>query len=151
MNKKVKSSKDQQKIAELTDDLQRVQAEFINFKKRSDEEKAMLSQFAKADTVKKLLPIIDDLERALAHAPKDLKGNKWAEGVTKVYDRLLAQLEKMQIKKIEALNKPFDPLYHAAVSMEGEGHEQVVSEVMQNGYLCGDQVIRHAAVKVVSK
>jgi molecular chaperone GrpE len=138
------------RLAELTADLQRVQAEFINYKNRVEAEKATLSQFAKVQTIKDLLPVIDDLERALAHQPDELKEDKWAQGVSKVYDRLLKQLEKLGVTKIDALNQPFDANLHAAVQMDGEGDTQTVSEVLQNGYQLGDQVIRHAAVKVLS-
>lgn len=136
------------KEAEITADLQRVQAEFINYKKRVEVEKETLSQFSKAQTIKGLLPVIDDLERALAHLPEELKDDKWAQGTQKVYDRLVKQLEKLSVTKIEALNQPFNPELHEAVQAEGEGDKQLVSEVLQNGYTLGEQVIRHAVVKV---
>lgn len=135
-------------LENLTADLQRIQAEFINYKNRVEAEKASLSQFAKAQTVKDILPIIDDIERALAHLPEDLREHKWAQGVQKVYDRLQKQLEKLGVSKIEAFNQPFDHNLHEAVQAEGEGDSQIVSEVLQNGYLLGDQVIRHATVKI---
>lgn len=152
MTKQTKREEElQQHITELTSDVQRVQAEFINFKKRSDEEKALLSEFSKAQVIKDLLPVIDDLERALNHLPEDLKENKWAQGTIKVYDRLQKQLEKLGVKKIEALNQLFDPNLHEAVQVEGEGEQQFVSEVLQNGYQLGSSIIRHATVKVVQK
>lgn len=135
-------------IGELTADVQRVQAEFINFKNRSEQERAALSDFAKTQVIKDLLPVIDDLERALAHLPEELAENKWAQGVQKVYDRLQKQLEKLGVSKIDALNQPFDPNLHEAVQVEGEGSSQLVSEVLQNGYRLSDQIIRHAIVKV---
>lgn len=144
-------SGDNQRIAELTADVQRVQAEFINFKKRSEVEKAQLANFAKSQVIKDLLPVIDDLERALSHLPEDLKENKWAQGTVKAYDRLQKQLEKLGVTKIEALKKPFDPNLHEAVQVEGEGDHQTVSEVLQNGYTLGSSVIRHAVVKVFNK
>lgn len=141
----------QQQIEELTLDLKRVQAEFINYKNRAEAERAVTADFAKSQVIKDLLPVIDDLERALAHQPEDLKENKWAEGVSKVYDRLQKQLEKLGVRKIEALNQQFDPNLHEAISVEGEGDHQVVSEVLQNGYILGDQVIRHTIVKVINQ
>ena len=135
--------------ADLIADLQRIQAEFINFKKRSEEEKTMLSHFSKAQVIKDLLPVIDDLERALAHLPDDLSENKWAQGVSKVYERLKVQLEKLGVSEITALNQSFDPNYHEAVMVEGEGDHQVVSEVLQKGYQVEGNIIRHAIVKVV--
>lgn len=138
-------------VNELTADLQRLQAEFINYKNKVESEKALLGQFAKSQTIKDLLPVIDDLERALAHQPEELSNNKWVEGVSKVYDRLQKQLEKLGVTQIEALNQPFDPHFHEAVQVEGEGDQQVVSEVLQNGYKLHDQIIRHAVVKVINQ
>lgn len=145
-----KPTKDQQ-IQDLTADIQRIQAEFINFKNRTEQEKLQLASFAKSQVVKDLLPVIDDLERALAHLPEDLSANKWAQGVQKVHTRLTQQLDKIGIKQIHALNKTFDPSLHEAVQAEGDGDNQIVSEVLQNGYVLGDIVIRHAIVKVVHK
>ncbi|MBP9738922.1 nucleotide exchange factor GrpE [Candidatus Saccharibacteria bacterium] len=139
-----------QVIAELTADVQRVQAEFINYKARVEVEKAMLSQYSKAQVIKDLLPVIDDLERALNHLPEDLTEHKWAQGVQKIHSRLQQQLEKLGITKIEALNQPFDPELHEAVQVEGDGDTQVVTEIIQNGYSLGGQVIRHAIVKVTN-
>jgi molecular chaperone GrpE len=138
-------------VVELTADLQRLQAEFINYKTRVETEKAMLSQFAKVNVVKDLLPVIDDLERALSHLPDDLTDNKWAQGTQKVYARLQAQLQKMDVSVISAIDQPFDPELHEAVSSEGNGDHQVVSEILQNGYMLGGTVIRHAVVKVANK
>jgi molecular chaperone GrpE len=151
MTKKTFGKKGQeveQHISELTQDLQRVQAEFINFKKRSQDEKSQLSDFAKSQVIKDLLPVIDDLERALAHQPKDLENNKWAEGVKKIHERLTKQLEKLGVSKIEALNQPFNPELHEAVEVDGEGDTQIVSDVLQNGYKLNNRVIRHVIVKV---
>ncbi|MCB9822065.1 nucleotide exchange factor GrpE [Candidatus Nomurabacteria bacterium] len=136
---------------ELVADLQRLQAEFINYKNRVEAEKATLSQFSKAQTIKDLLPVIDDLERALLHQPEGLKNDKWASGVLKIHDRLIKQLEKIGVTKIDALNKPFDHNLHEAVEVSGEGSEQVVSEVLQNGYMLASQVIRHSVVKVENR
>lgn len=138
-------------LEELTADLQRIQAEFINYKNRVEAEKAALSEFSKAQTIKDLLPVIDDLERALAHLPEELADNKWAQGTQKVHDRLVKQLEKLGVTKLKALNQSFNPELHEAVQVEGDGDQQVVSEVLQDGYMFGDQVIRHAVVKVTNK
>jgi len=152
MTKKQATPKDQPaedaQVAALTADLQRIQAEFINYKNRVEVEKATLSQFAKAQTIKELLPVIDDLERALSHTPSELADNKWAQGVSTVYARVQKQLEKLGVTKIDAHGKPFNPELHEAVQVEGEGGREVISEVLQNGYIIGDQVIRHAIVKV---
>jgi len=139
------------RVAELTADLQRIQAEFINYKARVETEKLSLSQFAKTQVVKDFLPVIDDLERALSHLPEDLKDNKWAQGTAKVYDRLQKQLDKLGVTRIDALNQHFNPAFHEAVQAEGDGEEQIISDVLQQGYTLGDQVIRHSIVKVVNK
>jgi molecular chaperone GrpE len=151
MSKKNAGKKGQeleQHIGELTQDLQRVQAEFINFKKRSEDERNQLSDFAKSQVVKDLLPVIDDLDRALAHQPKELENDKWAQGVKKIHERLEKQLEKLGVSKIEALDELFNPELHEAVQVDGEGDMQTVAEVLQNGYTLNDRVIRHAIVKV---
>lgn len=146
--KQPKKATKNDEVANLTADLQRIQAEFINYKNRVENEKATLSQFSKAQVIKDLLPVIDDLERALNHLPDNLKEDKWAQGVQKVHARLLQQLQKMGISKIEALSQPFNPELHEAVQVEGEGSVQTVSEVLQDGYQFGDHIIRHAVVKV---
>lgn len=135
-------------IEELTNDLKRVQAEFVNYKNRAENEKAILSQFSKVQVIKDLLPVIDDLQRALHHVPEELKDNKWAQGTQKVYDRLQKQLEKLGVKKIEALHQVFNPVFHEAVQAEGDGEQEIISEVLQDGYTLGDVVVRYATVKV---
>ena len=138
-------------IDDLTADLQRVQAEFINYKKRVELEKSMISEYSKSDVVKDLLPVIDDLSRALSHLPEELEQNKWAQGANKVYDRMVKQLDKMGVEEIEALNTLFDPSLHEAVQVEGEGQTQIVSDVLVPGYKLGDKVIRHSVVKVTNR
>lgn len=141
---------DQSVVEGLTNDLQRIQAEFINYKARVEAEKAVITQYSKVLVIKDLLPVIDDLERALGHMPTDLEANKWAQGVRSASNRLDKQLQKIGVTKIDALNQLFDPELHEAVQVEGEGDTQTVSEVLQNGYQLGDQVIRHAVVKVTN-
>ncbi|HMS31108.1 MAG TPA: nucleotide exchange factor GrpE [Candidatus Saccharibacteria bacterium] len=138
-------------LEERTADLQRLQAEFINYKNRVEAEKASLADFAKIQVVKDLLPVVDDLERALGHLPDSLKEDKWAQGAAKVYDRLKKQLAAMGVTEIEALNQSFDPNLHEAVQVEGEGDQQIVSEVLQSGYKIADLVVRHAIVKVTNR
>ena len=138
-------------LEERTADLQRLQAEFINYKNRVEAEKAALADFAKVQVIKDLLPVVDDLERALGHLPDSLKEDKWAQGAAKVYDRLKKQLAAMGVTEIEALNQPFDPNIHEAVQAEGEGDRQIVSEVLQTGYELGNIVVRHAIVKVTNQ
>ena len=142
------------KISELderTADLQRLQAEFINYKNRVESEKASLSDFAKVQVIRDLLPVVDDLERAVGHLPDSLKDDKWAQGAAKVYDRLKKQLVTIGVTEIEALDQVFDPNLHEAVQVEGDGDQQIVSEVLQSGYKLANVVIRHAIVKVTNR
>lgn len=137
------------KIEELTIDLQRVHADFANFRRRNDEERAQLSEFAKIAVVTKLLPLIDNIERALGHLPPELADNQWAKGVAQLDKQFETALKDLGIEPIDALGKPFDPHWHEAVSYEegGEG-EEVVIEVLQRGYRAGDKVVRHSVTKV---
>jgi molecular chaperone GrpE len=150
--KKVKKSKPEDKlqsrIDELTGDLQRLQAEFINYKRREAEAKAEILNLAKRDVIMQLLPLLDNLDRALAHRPAELKDNAWATGVEQVAKQSQDTLAKLGVIKIESVGQPFDHDLHEAIGYEdGEG-EEVVTEEMQPGYKMGDQVIRHAIVKV---
>ena len=136
------------KLTELTQDLQRVQAEFINYKRRSAEEKQELLNFAKQQVVQEILPLLDNIDRALAHLPAELDSNPWAQGVTQVAKQATATLEQLGVTKIPALGQPFDPHLHDAISYEEGSDEQTVIEELQPGYKLGDRVIRHSVVRV---
>jgi len=139
----------QERIDELTNDLQRLQAEFINYKRREDEAKAELLSMAKRQVIMEVLPVLDNVERALAHRPAELSDNAWAGGVEQVGSQALATLAKLGVEKIQSVGQPFDHNLHEAVATEdGEGDTEVVVEELQPGYKIGDQVIRHAMVKV---
>lgn len=143
-----KDDKFQQDINVLTADLQRVQADFVNFKRRSEEEKAGIMSMAKENVILHILPLIDNIERALAHQPEELKNNEWAKGVEQVAKQVETTLKELDVVKIETVGQPFDPELHEAVGYEdGEG-EEIVAEELQPGYMLGDRVIRHAIVKV---
>ncbi len=135
--------------AQLTEALQRERADAVNLRRRHDEQIASLRSTVKASVVKDLLPVIDNFERALKHAPEELKGNdyiKGIEGIVKLFEKTLADIG---VERIKTVGEPFDPHYHEAVSMEeGEGNQEVVSEELQSGYKLGDEVIRHAMVRV---
>jgi molecular chaperone GrpE len=141
-----------EQVDELTDALQRSHAELVNYKRRTDEERVILMQTAKASVVKDLLSVIDNLERATKHQPKELKDNAWAQGINGVAKQLEESLSKMGVTKIDAKpGTPFDPILHEAVMMEeGEGEQEVIAEEMQPGYQIGDNIIRHAMVKVTT-
>lgn len=144
-SKKTKVEKD---LAELTADLQRVQADFVNYKRRQEQERAQIIEIAKHEVLKQLLPIFDNIDRALAHIPKDLKDNEWARGVAQVAKQAEDVLAAIGAEKIKAKGQAFDPELHEAVSAEGEGEQEMVAEELQTGYKVGDYVIRPSMVKV---
>lgn len=141
----------QQQIAELTDALQRERADVINVRRRHEEQIASLKTVVKAGVVSDLLPIIDNFERALKHIPDDLKDNDYVKGVQGVVKQFEKTLEDIGVTRIKTVGEPFDPVIHEAVSMEeGDGDVEIVSEELQSGYALGDEVIRHAMVRVKS-
>lgn len=147
-----KDSPLEQELAELTTDLQRVQADFVNYRQRVEDERQQLAKNAKAATVIKLLPIVDNIERALSHLPTDLADNKWAQGVTSLAKSLDKSLADLGVARISALGKPFDPNLHEAISSEGgEGEHEVVVEELRAGYTLDNQVIQPSMVKVAHR
>lgn len=137
------------KMSELTTDLQRVQAEFINYKRRTAEERGEIVNLVKQDVVLQLLPFLDNLERALSHLPSELNADPWVRGVQQIAKQADDALKSLGVERIQALGQPFDPHLHEAVSFEdGSGHHEIVTEELQPGYKLGDKVIRHAVVKV---
>ncbi|HSX41490.1 MAG TPA: nucleotide exchange factor GrpE [Candidatus Saccharimonadales bacterium] len=137
------------KVEELTHDLQRLQAEFANYKRREAEAKAEVSDFAIQQVVAELLPLFDNLDRALGHRPADLEGNAWADGVEAVSRQVGDALKALGVEKIQSLGQAFDHNLHEAVAHEGDG--ETVIEELQPGYKMGERVIRHALVRVGSK
>jgi molecular chaperone GrpE len=136
--------------AEYLEGWQRAQAEFANYKRRLERDNASFREIARGDVIKRFLPVVDDLERALANRPSD--EHAWVGGIELVYRKLLGILESEGLKRIEAEGKAFDPNLHEAISQEhNEDFEsgQVIS-VVQQGYILGDRVIRHAHVRVAA-
>ncbi len=141
----------QLKIDQLTEALQRERADSTNIRRRHDQDMANLRTRVKATVVEDLLPVIDNFERALKHVPKDLKDNDYVKGVEGVVKQFEKSLANMGVERIKTVGEPFDPALHEAVSMEeGDGGHEVVSEELQSGYRLGDDVIRHAMVRVRS-
>lgn len=139
----------EQQVAELTDALQRERADVMNVRRRHEEQIAGLKNMLKANVVRDLLPVLDNFERALKHVPKDLEGHDYIKGVQGVVKQFEKSLEQMGVERIPTVGEPFDPRYHEAVSMEeGEGTTEVVCEELQAGYKLGEEVIRHAMVRV---
>ena len=139
----------EQQIGELTNALLRERADATNVRRRSEEERAKMGGFYKSLVVRELLPTIDNFERALKHVPKDLEENDYIKGIQGVVKQFEDALSKIGVKRIKTTGELFDPNLHEAVAMEeGEGTEEVVSEELQSGYTLGDEVLRHAMVKV---
>ena len=142
----------QQQIAELTDALQRERADVINVRRRHDEQMAQLKTHVKVKVIEDLLPIVDNIERALRHIPKDLEGNDFVKGVSGVAKQFEKTFLDLGVQKIETVGQAFNPELHEAVGMEdGDGEQEVVSEELQAGYMLEGTVIRHAMVKVARK
>lgn len=151
-SKKAKKDLLQQQITELTEDLKRVQAEYINYKRRSEEEKQRALTVGKEQAVSALLPIIDNLDRAIAHQPQDIIDHPWVKGVAGVAKQLDTQLQGIGVQKIGIVGEEFNPNLHDAVSMqEGKGETEVITAVLQTGFSLNGQVIRHAMVQVGKK
>lgn len=139
----------EQRIAELTDALQRERADAINVRRRADEQIAGMSGAIKAGVVRELLPVIDNFERALKHVPEELAGNDFVKGVSGIVKQFEKTLAGIGVERIKTVGQPFDPRLHEAVSAEeGDGGPEVVTEELQAGYRLGDQVIRPAMVRV---
>jgi molecular chaperone GrpE len=148
-NKNSQTEELERKLAELTEALQRERADSTNLRRRTEEEKSKLGDFYKANVVRALLPGLDNLERALKHAPKDLKDHDYVKGVQGVVKQFEKTLAELGVEKIKTEGEKFDPKYHEAVGMEeGEGDTEVVAEELQADYTLGDEVVRHAFVKV---
>ena len=154
MTKNKKQEELEQQVAELTADLQRTRADFENYRKRSEADKAATYQHGQAAAILKLLPVIDNIERAISHTPDELKDNKWAQGITSLVKNLEKSLEGLNVKRIAA-NKgdEFNPDLHEAIQFDEdtEGDKEVIADELQAGYLLNGQPIRHAMVKVTRK
>jgi len=137
----------QTKLAESLDGWQRSLADFQNYRKRVERDNESLKVGMKGDLIKKVLPVLDDLERAMQNRPAD---NGWANGIDLIVRKFQNLLEAEGIKRIEAKGAAFDPAFHEAISHEPSedvesGH---VIDIVQNGYMLGERVIRPALVRV---
>ena len=140
------------KVEELTNDLKRMTADFSNYRKRNDAERAEFAKFAKADLIAKLLDVLDGYDRALATVPDDLRGQPWVEGMWLVERKLRTVLEAEGLEPIDSLGKPFDPYLHEAVAyVESDEPEGSVIQEHQKAYRLHDRVIRPALVTVAKK
>lgn len=144
--------KSQAQAAEYLDGWQRARAEFANYKKRVERERQRVYKDAASDVIKSYLPVIDDLKRALNGKPEDGDGADWAGGIELVYRKLLSILEAEGITRIEAEGQTFDPNLHIAiVKSESDEHEcDQIIEVLEQGYMVDERVLRPAKVRVAA-
>lgn len=153
--KKKKDKKEEaykQKIDELEDRVKRQMAEFENFRKRTDKEKAAMFETGARSVIEKILPVVDNFERGLAAVPEDEKDSAFVDGMNKIYKQLMTELDNMGVKPIEAVGQEFDPNFHNAVMhIEDEAYgENIIAEEFQKGYTYRDAVVRHSMVKVAN-
>lgn len=137
---KLKKNLQNDKIVELTADLQRTRADFENYRKQMDLQKAQTAEFAREETIKKVLPLLDDFERAIAATP----------GLEPLAKNLEKTTKELGLEKINSnVDTEFNPDYHDAVMMEGgDGNKEVIAESLRSGYIYNGAVIRPAMVKV---
>lgn len=149
--KKEKKDKKDEKIEELTDQIKRQMAEFDNYRKRTEKEKASMYVIGAKDIVEKILPVVDNFERGLA-AAADKADDPFVDGMSKIYKQLMTTLEELGVSQIEAVGKEFDPNFHNAVMHveDEEAGENIIVEEFQKGYKYKDMVVRHSMVKVAN-
>ena len=146
-----KLSKSEAEIADLKDRLLRQMAEFDNYRKRTMKEKAEIILNGSAGVVTDILPVIDDLERAIANSSKSEDYNALKEGVELIYNKLMHILEQKGLQKISPKNEPFDTDFHEAIAMIPAPSEDLKGKVLDcaiDGYKLNDKVLRHAKVAV---
>lgn len=144
----------EQKLAELMADLQRTRADFENYRKRVEQEKTTAYESGKTSAILQLLPVIDNIERAVSYLPKNLKNDTWAKGVVSLMKNLDSSLGILNLKRIDAkVGVEFNPVLHEAVQLDenSSGDKEIIAEVLQTGYTLNDEPIRPAMVKVVRR
>ena len=152
MKKSKKKDKKDEKIEELQDRLVRNMAEFDNFRKRTDKEKSQMFEIGAKSVIEKILPVVDNFERALDAASEEEKETPFVQGIDKIYKHMMTTFEEIGVTPIDAVGKEFDPNLHNAVmhDEDEEMGENIISEQFQKGYMYKDSVLRHSMVKVVN-
>ena len=150
-DKKEKANKLQEKVDELEDKVKRQMAEFDNFRKRSEKEKSAMFETGAKSVVEKILPVVDNFERGLAGLSEEEMKQPFAEGMNMVYKQLITELEKLDVKPIEAVGCEFNPeLHNAVMQVESDEYESgIIAQELQKGYTYRDSVVRHSMVAVV--
>ena len=146
-----KDNKLQDKVDELEDRVKRQMAEFENFRKRTDKEKTAMFETGAKSVIEKILPVVDNFERGLAGLTEEEKKQPFAEGMAMVYKQLMTELDKLEVKPIEAVGCEFDPnLHNAVMQVESDEYESgIIAQELQKGYTYRDTVVRHSMVAVV--
>ena len=139
------------KIAELDDRVKRQMAEFENYRKRTEKEKATMFEMGAKSVIEKILPVVDNFERGLMNVPEDENAKPFVEGMQMIYKQMLTELENIGVKPIEAVGTEFNPDFHNAVmQVESEEYESgYVAQELLKGYTYRDTVVRHSMVSVV--
>jgi molecular chaperone GrpE len=154
MPKSKKQEDLERQLEELTQDLQRTRADFENYRKRVEYEKAAAREAGQEAAILRLLPVIDTIERAVVHVPEDLKDNKWTQGIISLAKNLEKALESLNLKRIDATKGvEFNPDLHEAIQFDEEatGEKEVIEQELQAGYTLHARPIRHSMVKVTRK
>ena len=149
--KKEKKDKKDEQIEDLTDRLKRNLAEFENFRKRTEKEKAAMYEVGAKSVIEKILPVVDNFERGLSAVPEEAKEDPFVQGMDKIYKQLMTELESLEVKPIEAVGAEFNPDFHNAVmQVESEEYESgFVAQELLKGYTYRESVVRHSMVAVV--
>lgn len=152
MGKKLNKKQEEydQKIAELIYDLQRTRADFENYRKHTAEDLARAKASGQTDIIKKILPILDIIDKATENVPSDIANNEWVNGIVAMQKKLDKTLSDIGMKKLNTKKGDlFDHDYHSAIQfIDKEGDKEVVSDVLRQGYTYKGQVVRHSLVNV---
>lgn len=137
-------------LVESEEKYKRLLAEFDNYRKRTEKEKQMMTDFGAMLILTEVLGIVDNLERAVNNIPEDLKDNAYVDGIKKIYEQLMKTLEDLKVIPIKAKGEKFDQNLHNAVMTDEESdcEEGTITEELQKGFMYKDQVLRHSMVKV---
>ena len=149
--KEEKKTKEQEKIEELENRVKRQLAEFENFRKRTDKEKEQMFETGAKSVLEKILPVVDNFERGLSNIKPEEESDPHMEGMRMIYKQLMGELEKLEVKPIEAVGCEFNPDFHNAIMQvaSDEYESGFVAQELQKGYMYRDSVLRHSMVAVV--
>ena len=144
------SSEENPELLQLKDKYLRTLAEYENFRKRSEKEKAQMFELGAKSIIEALLPVVDNFERALSHVQEEEKDSPFVKGIEGIYKQIQKMFADCNIQEIEALGKKFDPALHNAVMTEEEGdaEEDTITQDLQKGYTYRGNVVRHSMVTV---